>query len=133
MKSLNNIEYILRIAVFMLFLGHGIFALMGTAKWLVYLETVGFSLEKSTELIFLIGILDVLVAFVILLKPYKYVVLWAVIWAFSTALIRPISGESILTFIERGGNWGAPLALFYLLNYKESNLLKVYDASQSIF
>jgi len=104
--------------VFMTFLGHGIYALMGTPKWLVYIQTVGFSLDISKKLIVIIGIIDVLVAITILLKPFKYVVLWSVIWAFSTALIRPIAGESILAFIERSTNFGAPLALFYLLNYK---------------
>lgn len=44
MINLKKIEHVLRFAVFMTFLGHGIFALMGTAKWLIYLETVGFSL-----------------------------------------------------------------------------------------
>jgi len=66
--------------------------------------------------------IDVLVALMILIKPfkkpYKYIVLWAVIWGFSTVLIRPISGESILAFIERGANWGVPFSLFYVLKLK---------------
>ena len=84
---------------------------------MVYLTTVGFSLETSRDLIIAIGILDVLVAISIIVKPIKYIVLWAVIWAFATALIRPVAGESIFAFIERGANWGAPLALYILLNY----------------
>ena len=47
------------------------------------------------------------------------IVLWALFWAFSTAVIRPLSGESIWAFIERGANWIAPLVLFNLLNNKE--------------
>jgi hypothetical protein len=115
----KKLELILRVAVSMTFLGHGMVALGGSVKWLVYLETAGFSIESAKDVILMIGGLDLVVAALVLFKPYKYVVLWAVIWAFSTALIRPISGESIWAFIERGANWGAPLALFFLLNNKK--------------
>lgn len=118
LPNINRIEWILRIAVFMTFLGHGLVALNDNTHWFSYLETVGFSKEISKNLLMYIGTLDIIVAFIVLIKPYKYIVLWAIIWAFSTALIRPITGESILVFIERGANWGAPLALFYLLKYK---------------
>lgn len=102
----------------MTFLGHGIVAIGKNANWLVYLETVGFSVKISSQLILLIGISDILVAIFMIIKPYRYIVLWAVIWAFSTALIRPISGEPIWAFVERGANWGVPLVLFLLLQMK---------------
>lgn len=116
----NNklIEILLRFAVFLTFFGHGIFALKGNEHWLEYLYVVGFSSEISEKLIFFIGVLDIIVSLIILIKPNKYLVLWAVIWAFSTALIRPISGESIWAFIERGSNWIAPLVLFLLISNK---------------
>jgi hypothetical protein len=117
---MKNLKYLLRIAIFLTFLGHGISAIKGNNLWLAYLEVVGFSLEKSKELILIIGIFDVIIAFIILLKPYKYVVLWSVIWAFSTALIRPISGEPIWEFIERGSNWITPLILYISIT-KSSN------------
>lgn len=113
--KLNPIEHILRLAVFFTFIGHGYLALIGNKKWVLYLETVGFSFEKATILIPVIGVLDILVAISILFKPQKYIVIWAVLWAFSTALIRPFAGESIWSFIERGANWGAPLALYFIL------------------
>jgi hypothetical protein len=117
-SRLITLEYILRAAVFLTFFGHGYLALMGNKKWVTYLETVGFSFERAASLIPYIGGLDILVAITILLKPNKYIVLWAVFWAFSTALIRPLSGEDIWSFIERGANWGAPLALFFILKNK---------------
>lgn len=117
-SKLITLEYILRIAVFLTFFGHGFLALMGNGKWIVYLETVGFSFENSASLIPFIGALDILVAGIILFKPNKYVLIWAVFWGFSTALIRPLSGEEIWSFIERGSNWGAPLALYFLLKIK---------------
>jgi hypothetical protein len=111
-------ECLLRLAVFLTFLGHGMTAISGNADWLVYLETVGFSIETSKHLIILIGFLDVIVALVVLVKPFKLVVLWAVIWTFTTALIRPISGEPIWEFVERGVNWIVPLTLYILIDKK---------------
>ena len=104
MKKIS-IQYLLRLAVFLTFLGHGLVAINGNAKWLKYLETVGFSLEQAEQLIPFIGMIDILVAFTILIRPVKYVVLWAVIWA----------------FVERGSNWIAPLALYFLLLNKSQN------------
>jgi len=62
----------------------------------------------------LIGIMDIGIAILALVKPFKIVILWATIWAFITALIRPITGDPIWDFIERTANWAAPLALLTL-------------------
>jgi len=51
----------------------------------------------------------------VLLKPIKSVLLWAAFWGFWTALVRPIVGQPIWDFVERSANWGAPLALYYLI------------------
>lgn len=107
-------EWILRIAVFGSFLGHGAFALGGKASWIPYFTAVGISEETATTLLPLIGSLDIVVAFMALLWPLRIVLLWASLWGFITALIRPISGEPIWDFVERWANWGAPLALLYL-------------------
>ena len=119
--SLKSIEYILRAVVFLTFLGHGVVALQRNPVWLGYLLTAGFSMEQAKILIVFIGILDLIVAVTILFKPFKYVVVWAIIWTFLTALIRPVSGEPVWAFVERGANWGAPLALFFLLQYQRNS------------
>ena len=66
----------------------------------------------------LIGTMDVAVALVILIKPVRPVLLWAAFWGFWTALVRPLVGQSVLDFIERFANWGAPLALFFFYQEK---------------
>jgi len=45
--------------------------------------------------------------------------LWMVFWGFWTALLRPIVGMPIWDFVERWANWGAPLALYFLLKDKK--------------
>ncbi|MBI2107142.1 hypothetical protein HYT57_04095 [Candidatus Woesearchaeota archaeon] len=116
---MNNkkVEWALRIAVFGTFLGHGVFALLVKQSWIPYFNSVGISNPTAMILLPLIGILDILVAISVLIKPIRGILIWAVFWAFTTALIRPISGEPIWDFIERTANWAAPLALLYLIGF----------------
>ena len=109
------VQLILRIGVFGTFLGHGLMAIGVKSKWISYLMTVGFSRGQAINIMPFIGYLDLVVAFWVLIKPNKYVVMWAIIWTFSTALMRPLSGEPILEFVERAANWAAPLALYVML------------------
>jgi hypothetical protein len=109
------LELVLRIAVFGIYLGHGAFAFSVKEGWIEYLETVGFTRDGAIEIMPYIGVLDFVVAGVVLLFPIRIVVLWAAIWAFATALMRPISGEPIWDFVERAGNWCAPIALLIVL------------------
>jgi len=56
----------------------------------------------------------------VLVKPIRVALLWAVLWGFWTALLRPIVGESFWDFVERSANWGAPLALLLMLGWPKS-------------
>jgi len=109
----SKIEWVLRIGVFGTFLGHGLLAISVNPSWIPYLTILGFAPEQIKVVMPVIGSLDIIVALWILLKPNKYVVLWAVFWALSTAIIRPLSGELFLTFVERAANWAVPLALYF--------------------
>ena len=109
----SRIEWILRIGVYGTFLGHGLLAISVNPSWIPYLITVGIPPEQAQFIMPIIGSIDLIVALWILLKPNKYVVLWAVFWALATAIIRPLSGELFLSFVERSANWAAPLALYF--------------------
>ena len=113
-ENLKKVEWILRIGVFGTFLGHGVFALLGKQSWIPYFTSIGISESTAIILLPLIGVMDILVAIFALVKPIRVVLIWATLWAFATALIRPISGEPIWDFVERTANWAAPLALLYL-------------------
>jgi len=121
--TMNNklIEWILRIAVAGEFVGHGVFALSGKAQWVGWFANFGITdAILATKLLFFVGLLDLLVALIVLLRPIRLVLLWAVLWGFWTALIRPIVGEPIWDFVERWANWGAPLALLILLGWPKN-------------
>jgi hypothetical protein len=52
-----------------------------------------------------------------LIYPMRAIPLWLVIWGIMTALLRPLSGEPFAEFIERAGNFGAPLAFLLLAGW----------------
>ena len=126
MKNLKKIEWILRIGIFGTFLGHGVLALLVKQSWISYFTSVGISESAAIILLPLIGIIDILVALFALIKPIRVILIWAIFWAFITALIRPISGEPIWDFVERTANWAVPLALLYLKGFPK-NFREFFD------
>src|SRR3989344_9639310 len=114
----KKIQWVLRIAVFGTFLGHGIFALQGRESWVGWIQHfTGVDAATGATILTLVGILDVLVAIIVLARPVRIVLLWAALWGFWTALVRPLTGDSIWEFVERFANWGAPLALLMMLGW----------------
>ena len=119
MKNAKKIEWILRIGVVGEFLGHGLLALEGKKDWIVWInQMIHVDTPTATTLLMLIGISDLLVALVVLIRPISLILLWATFWGFWTALLRPLVGAGWLDFIERFANWTAPLALYYLRKSK---------------
>ena len=119
----KKIQWILRIAIFGEFLGHGIFAIQGKPAWIEWTsQLTGLELGAAATLVTIVGIVDILIALTVLLKPMRPVLLWAAFWGFWTAVMRPLVGEPIWDFVERWANWGAPLALYFLLKKDNQKL-----------
>ncbi len=117
----RKVQWVLRVAVFGSFLGHGIFALQGKADWIKWIQQfTGTDLATATTLLTMVGMLDILVALIVLLKPIRIVLLWATLWGFWTALVRPLVGQPVWDFVERWANWGAPLALLLIMGWPQS-------------
>ena len=115
------IEWVLRIAVAGEFIGHGVFALQGKKDWIGWFTQFGVSdAGTATTLLFLVGLMDIALALLILVKPIRIALLWMVFWGFWTALIRPIVGMPIWDFVERSANWGAPLALLLIVGWPKT-------------
>lgn len=115
----NLIELIARIGVFGTFLGHGIVAFCINTKWIPLFTAFGFTSDQAIFFMPFIGVLDVIVAAIVLVHPIREVLVWAVFWAFLTALSRPISGEPFVEFIERSSNWCMPLVLFAIKYFQK--------------
>jgi len=114
MSTQKTVEYILRIAIFGTFLGHGVLALGILKGWIPLIMAFGFSEAAASGMLPIIGGIDIIVAIFALLRPVRIVLIWAAFWAFTTAIARPIAGTPVWDFVERSANWGAPLALLYL-------------------
>lgn len=128
------LEWALRIGVAGEFLGHGVFALQGKKDWISWFAKFGVNdPEMAKSLLFWIGLTDLAVAVLVLVKPIRIALLWAVLWGFWTALLRPIVGMPIWDFIERWANWAAPLALigYYGLPKDLHNWFRVKDSAEN--
>jgi len=121
MSNDKRIEWVLRIAVAGEFVGHGLLAVQGKAQWVGWIGQMLHTADPvSKQLLLAIGLFDLTIALIVLVRPIRAALLWAAIWGFWTALLRPIVGESVLDFIERSANWGAPLALLLLRGWPKS-------------
>ncbi len=115
------IEWVLRISVAGEFLGHGVFALQGKKTWVEWFSVFGVTdAALATQLLFAVGLIDVSLALLVLMRPVRIALLWMTFWGFWTALIRPIVGEPVWDFVERWANWGAPLALLLLIGWPKT-------------
>lgn|SRR3989338_3782194 len=121
MQSIKKAEWVLRIAVAGEFIGHGVFAIQGREDWVGWFTNFGITEPTlATQILFIIGVLDIFLALLILARPVRLALLWMALWGFWTALIRPLVGMPVLDFIERWANWGAPLALLLLIGWPKS-------------
>ena len=117
----KSIEWVLRISVAGEFLGHGIFGLIGKEEWIGWIiQMTGVSPDIATKMLLFIGMLDIYVALIVLIRPVRVVLLWATFWGFWTAFLRLLVGLPIMDFVERSANWGAPLALLLLIGWPKS-------------
>ncbi len=110
----KKIHYTLRIASAMCFIGHGAFGIITKPIWCNYFALFGIDKTMAYRLMPLLGTVDILLGLLLLIKPIRAIAVWLIVWGIITALCRPLSGESFAEFIERAGNFGAPLCLLLL-------------------
>lgn len=110
----QKLHVTLRVAVAMCFIGHGAFGIITKPIWCNYFAVFGIGHELAYRLMPVMGAFDILLGVAMLIYPVRAIPLWLVIWGVVTALLRPLSGEPFAEFLERAGNFGAPLALLIL-------------------
>jgi hypothetical protein len=114
MNALTNtqkIHYTLRITSAMCFIGHGAFGIITKSIWCNYFALFGIDKIHAYHLMPVLGSVDIVLGFILLFKPIRAIAAWLIVWGIITALFRPLSGEPFGEFIERAGNFGAPLCL----------------------
>jgi len=114
---LTNEKYIyhtLRFAAAMCFIGHGAFGIITKEIWCNYFAVFGIGHDMAYKLMPWLGTFDISLGISLIVYPTWAVVGWLVIWGAVTAFLRPMSGEPFAEFVERAGNFGAPLILLIL-------------------
>jgi hypothetical protein len=105
---------ILRTGAALCFIGHGAFGFITKAAWLPYFAVVGIPESWAWRLMPAIGAMDVVAGMAVLFAPRRLPLIYMVIWAAWTALLRPLAGESVFEALERAGNYGVPLSFLLL-------------------
>jgi len=107
----NRLHYILRTVCAMCLIGHGAFGIITKQIWCNYFGVFGIGEQMSYQLMPWVGMFDISMGILMIVYPMRIVAMWLVFWGFLTASLRPLSGEIFAEFLERAGNWGAPLLL----------------------
>ncbi len=123
----NRIYHTLRIASAMCFIGHGSFGIITKEIWCNYFAVFGVGHSMAYTLMPWLGGIDILFGISVLVYPTRAVLGWLVVWGIITASLRPLSGEPFAEFIERAGNFGAPLALLILSVKNKKGLFAKVD------
>jgi hypothetical protein len=110
----ENAYWALRIGSAMCFIGHGAFGFITKAAWLPYFGVVGVPESLAWKLMPLIGAIDVTAGMAVLFAPRALPLIYKSVWALWTALLRPLSGESVFEAVERAGNYGVPFAMLLM-------------------
>ena len=106
---------VLRWTVALCFIGHGAWGVIGKEGWLPFFQSQGIPASVAWKLMPAIGIIDIVLGLTVLIKPRRVVLLFMMLWALWTAILRPISGTpGMWEFWERAGNYLPPLMLLIL-------------------
>ena len=110
-----KLHWALRIGVALEFIGHGVAGFYRPVAWIPYFTFFGipetFAYEHMT---YITGTLDIALGILVLVRPMRAVMLHMAAWGLMTAWLRPLTGESWFELVERGANYGMPLALLVL-------------------
>lgn len=118
-EQIRPVYTVLRIAVAMCFIGHGAFGIITKPIWCNYFAVVGIGPSLAYQLMPLVGTFDIIMGIIMLAYPARIIPAWLIMWGLVTASMRPLSGEPFAELIERAGNFGAPLALLFLMGIPE--------------
>jgi hypothetical protein len=112
----TRVGWVLRLTTATLLLGHGLLAAGGKPALAGHLAAAGLGPDpvSTTPVVVAQGWLEIGLAALVLLSGAWPVLLVAFTWKVATELLFPITGDSMWEFVERGGSYGAPLALAIL-------------------
>jgi len=108
-KAVAQAALCLRVVVFLLLLGHGWLNVIEKKGLIAQYTSLGFLNPATTA--HMVGIFEFLAATIVLVRPLRPVLIAFFIWKMGTELFYP--KWEIFEWIERGGSYGAILALWF--------------------
>lgn len=111
-SRVNKARIALRIICFLLLIGHAGLNLLAKNALVTQYTALGF--HDPQQMAYRVGLAEVGMALLILVKPLRPLVLAILIWKMGTELFYP--HYEVWEWIERGGSYGTLLALFYSLS-----------------
>jgi uncharacterized membrane protein YphA (DoxX/SURF4 family) len=94
----------------MCFIGHGAWGVLTKAGWLPFYEVFGIPSAFAWQTMPIVGTIDIAFGLSALFWPTRAGLAYMTGWTLFTALLRPAAGMGWWEFLERGGNYGPPLA-----------------------
>jgi hypothetical protein len=110
----RQLAWIIQFSIALLLVGHGGLGIWANKKeWFDFFGYfgIGQGTVASAHLSQWIGWGEIIVGLALLIKPCRSLLLFVLVWKVGTELLRPLVGQPIYQFIERGGDYVLPLAL----------------------
>jgi uncharacterized membrane protein YphA (DoxX/SURF4 family) len=117
-ETIAKLTTCLRVVVFLLLAGHGWLNLVEKKGLMSQYASLGFSSPVNAA--HFVGIFEVVAAITVLIKPIPGILIVLLVWKIATELFYP--HWELFEWVERGGSYGAILALW--LTLKQSSLFK---------
>jgi hypothetical protein len=113
--------WVLRATTALVLIGHGGFDFALHKDWSGYVAALGISPATiaGNPLRPLAGWLECALGLLVFAWPARGLLIFVFAWKVGTEALRPLAGEPIWEFIERGGSYAAPLALAWLQRASE--------------
>ena len=124
-------RFIIRLAISMTFIGHGIEALKEHPKFIDFLIEssslfLGYELTEGSaiQLLALIGAADIVLAVSGLIKPKVWIFTWMAAWGFITAVCRVVyfQWDGVFPMLLRSAHWALPVIIVWtILEKRKAN------------
>ena len=115
-RTLYLVTQCLTVIVCLLLIGHGWLNLLQKKGLLAQYASLGFSHPGKVAI--LAGFFEIAAAITVLVKPVANVLLFLLVWKMATELVYP--HYEIFEWVERGGSYGAILALWFIAKQQAS-------------
>lgn len=125
-RWLRTAGWLLRLGLFLVFLSHGLESFLGNPRFIDFLigtsgnlMNVRISETIATQILQVIGVVDIIVAVALLIRPWKAILWWMAFWGLLTAFSRitTLGWGAYFEVLLRASHILAPLALLEIQKY----------------